>query len=143
MKPIDYLKAAGVGLAVMAVTIAASFPAVFVYAAFDKAGPHDQAYFNHTATFVAPWCSYVGGPVLFFLLNWLLARRRPARNALLFAAASFVFYLVIDGGSTVLFSMSLMEFASVTVLISSLAKLAAALAGAWLGSRSRALKAAA
>ena len=139
MKPTDYLKAAGVGLAVMALTLAVSFPAVFVYGALDKSGPHDQAYFNHTATFVAPWCSYVGGPILFFIFNWLLARRRPQRNALLFAAATYVFYLLIDGGSTVLFGMSLMEFFTVSTLISGLAKLAAALAGAWLGSRRKAL----
>src|SRR5262245_54782042 len=97
MKPTDYLKAAGVGLLVLVLTMALSFPMVFVYATFIEPG-HEQAFYNDAALWIAPWSSHVFGPVLFFLFNWLMARRRPQRNAMAFAAATIVLYLIIDFG---------------------------------------------
>ncbi len=139
MKALDYLKAAGVALAIMVLTLAFSFPMVFVYATFIEPG-HPQAYYNEAATWIAPWSSHILGPILFFAFNFWLAKRRPQRNAVMFSIASFVLYVLIDGGSTVLFGVSLPQVFTLTVLLSLLAKAAAALIGAW-SARSKAISA--
>lgn len=141
MKPIDYLKAAGVGLAVLALTIALSFPMVFVYATFIEPG-HPQVFYNEAALWIAPWSSHVFGPLLFFLFNWLAARRRPERNAWAFAAATIVLYAVIDFGvAGAALGGNFGQYLSLTVAASMAAKAAGAFAGAWLGSRRRNLAA--
>jgi hypothetical protein len=71
----------------------------------------------------------------------VLARRRPERNALAFAGASLVLYVLIDGGSTVAFGYSLVQFLTLTVLASMLVKAAGAFAGAWLGANRKAVAA--
>lgn len=133
MKPIDFLKAAGVGLAVMALTVAASFPMVFVYATFVEPG-HPQEFYTQAAQWIAPWSSHILGPILFFAFNFWLARRRPERNALLFAVASIVLYAVIDFGMMLFFAPP-SAFLNLTVALSLTGKLLGAVAGALLGSR--------
>lgn len=133
MRPIDYLKAGGLGLAVMALTIAASFPMVFVYATFVEPG-HPQTFYNEAAKWIAPWSSHILGPILFFAFNYWLARRRPERNASAFAAATIGLYILIDFGISLAF-VPAAAFFTPTVALSLAAKLSGALAGAWLGSR--------
>jgi hypothetical protein len=135
MRPIDYLKAAGLGLAVMALTIAASFPMVFVYATFVEPG-HPQTFYNEAAKWIAPWSSHILGPILFFAFNYRLARRRPERNALAFAVATIGLYVLIDFGMSLPF-VPAAAFFTPTVALSLVAKLGGALAGAWLGKRAR------
>lgn len=135
MKPVDYLKAAGVGLSVMILTIAASFPMVFVYATFVEPG-HPQAFYNEAAKWIAPWSSHILGPILFFTFNFWLARRNSSRNAATFAVATIILYILIDFGLTLPF-VPASAFFSQTVLLSLIGKLIAALAGAQLGSRRR------
>lgn len=137
MKPIDYLKAAGLGLAVMALTIAASFPMVFVYATFIEPG-HPQAFYNESAKWIAPWSSHILGPILFFAFNYSLARRRPERNASAFAVATIGLYILIDFGMSLVFVPAIAFFRP-AVALSLVAKLSGALAGAWLGKRAREL----
>lgn len=134
MKGIDYLKAAGVALAAMALTIAASFPMVWVYATFIETG-HPQEYYTEAAKWIAPWSSHILGPILFFAFHFWLARN-PARNATAFAVASLVFYLLIDFGVALSF-VPASAFLSVTVALSLLGKLLGALGGAALGSARR------
>lgn len=133
MKPIDFLKAAGVGLAVMALTVAASFPMVFAYATFVEPG-HPQAFYNQAALWIAPWSSHILGPILFFAFNFWLARGRPERNALAFAVASIVLYALIDFSMMLPFA-PMSAFLNPTVALSMTGKLVAALAGAALGAR--------
>jgi hypothetical protein len=64
------LKAAGVGLGVMVLTVAASFPMVFVYATFIEPG-HPRAFYNDAAQWIAPWSSHVFGPILFLCFQFL------------------------------------------------------------------------
>ena len=135
MQPIDYLKAAGVGLAVMVLTIAASFPMVFVYATFVEPG-HPQTFYNEAATWIAPWSSHILGPILFFAFNYSLARRQPERNALAFAVATIGLYILIDFGISLLF-VPAVAFFTPTVALSLVAKLSVALTGAWLGRSAR------
>lgn len=135
MRSIDYLKAAGLGLAVMALTIAASFPMVFVYATFVEPG-HPQTFYNEAAKWIAPWSSHILGPILFFAFNYSLARRRPERNASAFAVAMIGLYILIDFGISLAF-VPVVAFFTPTVALSLIVKLSGALAGAWLGRRSR------
>jgi hypothetical protein len=135
MKPIDYLKAAGVALAVLTLTVAASFPMVFFYATFIEPG-HPQEFYNEAARWIAPWSSYVLGPILFLGINYLLARRNAGRNALMFAAATIGMYVLIDFGMTLPFAPA-SAFLTPTVAISLAAKLVGALAGARLGTGRR------
>lgn len=134
MKPLDYLKAAGVGAAVMAATLAFSFPMVFVYATFIEPG-HPQSFYNEAALWIAPWSSHILGPLLFFGFNAVMSHRRPERNAYAFAAACIVFYVLIDFGMTALMGVSLAAFLTAQVALSLAGKLAAALLGAWIGTR--------
>lgn len=78
MKPIDYVKALVVAVAVLAITLAASFPMVAFYAYFIEPG-HPQEFYNAAAQWIAPWTSYILGPLCFFAFNYWLARRSPAR----------------------------------------------------------------
>jgi low temperature requirement protein LtrA len=135
MKLIDFLKAAGVGLGVMALTVAASFPMIFIYATFIEPG-HPQAFYNDAAQWIAPWSSHVLGPILFLVFNFWMARRKPERNAIAFALATIALYVLIDFGMMLPFA-PVSAFASPAVALSLTAKLAGALIGAWLGARKR------
>ena len=131
MKPIDYLKAAGVGAAVLALTLALSYPMVAFYAYFIEPG-HPQQFYVDAAQWIAPWSSHVFGPLLFFAFTYRLARRSPGRNAVAFAIASFVAYVVIDWGTVLGMGMGLGVMLKPSVALSLGTKLLAALAGAYL-----------
>lgn len=136
MKPTDYFKAAGVALAVLVLTVAASFPMVFVYATFVEPG-HPQSFYNEAAKWIAPWSSHILGPILFVAFNYWLARRSPQRNAIAFATATILFYIVIDFGMMLAF-VPPSALLNSTVALSLVGKVIGALLGAWLGSRRRA-----
>jgi len=95
MTALDYLKATGVAVAVIAFTMAASFPMVAVYAYFIEPG-HEQEFYVEAAQWIAPWSSYILGPLTFFAFNYWLAKKSPERNAILFAVTTIIAYLVID-----------------------------------------------
>jgi hypothetical protein len=142
VKPIDYLKAAGVGVAVLALTLALSYPMVAFYAYFIEPG-HPQQFYRDAAQWIAPWSSHVFGPILFFAFNYWLARRSPGRNAVAFAIASFAAYVVIDWGMALGMGLSLGVMLVPSVAVSLAAKLAGGLAGAYTAEhthRSRAMR---
>jgi hypothetical protein len=122
-------------LAVLVITLAASYPMVAVYAWLIEPG-HPQEYYVEAAQWIAPWSSHVLGPLVFFTLNYWLARRQPRRHALLFAVATVVAYVVIDFGALMLMDVPLSLRAALVMSISLAAKLLGALLGGWLGSRS-------
>jgi hypothetical protein len=134
MTPIDVLKAAGIGLAVLALTLALSYPMVALYAYFIEPG-HPQTFYVEAAQSIAPWSSHVFGPILFFAFNYWLARRSPERNAMAFAAASIVAYIVIDWGLVLGMGLSLGVMLTTSVALSLCAKVLGAFAGAHLGGR--------
>lgn len=134
MKPVDYFKAAGVAVAVLAATVVLSFPMVFAYAAFIEPG-HPQSFYNEAALWIAPWSSHIFGPILFFVFNLVMARRRPGRNAYAFAAACIALYILIDFGVTALMGVSLATFLTAEVALSLVGKLAGAMLGAWIAAR--------
>jgi hypothetical protein len=136
MKPNDYLIAALVAIAVLIITMAASFPMVALYAMMIEPG-HPQAFYNEALLWIAPWSSHILGPVLFFAFNYWLARRRPERDANVFALTAFGAYLLIELQLTAAMGEGLRQALTVSMLLSLSAKLAASIAGAMLGIRNR------
>ncbi len=134
MRPIDFLTALGVGVGVLALTLALSYPMVAFYATFIETG-HPQQFYVDAAQWIAPWSSHVFGPILFFAFNWWLARRSPQRNALAFAVSSILLYVVVDWGMVVAAGYSLGVMLTARIALSLGAKLLGALAGAYLGAR--------
>jgi hypothetical protein len=88
MKPIDYLKAAGLGVAVLSANLLLLTLLVTVYS---QTMVRDRApeFYNQLAMDMGQWSGPIGGAVLMFLATYLLGRRRPERNALAFAVAVF------------------------------------------------------
>ncbi len=132
MKAIDYVKAIGVALATLVFAMAASFPMVAVYAYLIEPG-HDQAFYTEAAQWIAPWSSYILGPITFFALNYLLAKRSPDRNPLLFAAMTILGYLVIDISMLPALGVELSSYLTIGFVFWIAVKLAGALFGAHLG----------
>lgn len=136
MKPLDYLKAIGVAVAVLVFTMIASFPMVAFYAYLIEPG-HPQEFYTEAAQWIAPWSSFILGPITFFVLNYWLAKRSPERNAMAFAAASIVSYLVIDLSIVPAMGGDILEFLTFSMGFWFSIKVIGAFSGAHLG-RSRA-----
>ena len=135
MQAIDYAKAVGVVVAVLAITVAASFPMVAFYAYFVEPG-HPQEFYNEAAQWIAPWSSYILGPPLYFVFNYWLAKRTPSRNAIAFAAMTVVFYIALDVGAQVGLANELTLTMGLTMAASIATKAIGAFLGAHFGSRS-------
>ena len=130
MKPIDFVKAVGVAAAVLAANVVIVILTVFGYSTLIEPG-HPAAFYESAALRIAPWCVHTAGTVLFFGAGYLLARRRPQRNGLLFAATFSVLYAVTDAATVGFVGVFTVEFA-----LSMVANLVAALAGAWRATHS-------
>lgn len=130
----DYGRSVLVGFAVFAGTVLLSIPMVAVYAYLINPG-HPQEFYNQAATWIAPWSSHVGGPLLFFWLNRRGAVRNPQRNAVAFAWATIVSYVAIDLMSVPLFGLAVSDVLTPAFAASLAVKSAAALAGGILGSK--------
>jgi hypothetical protein len=114
---------------VLVLNVLISVVVVLVYSlVIDPGHPHE--YYNAAALRIAPWCSHTAGTALFLLAGYLFARLRPQRNAYLFAVCFAVLYAVIDAATVGFVGALSLEF-----LLSMLAKLLAALAGAFLARR--------
>ena len=137
MKVVDFVKALGVAIATLVITLAASFPMVAFYAFFIKPGQPEEFY-NEAAQWIAPWSSHIIGPLVFFAFNFWLARRSPERNAMLFAAATIVIYAIVDLSMLPMMGFPIAAALTVTHGLSLCIKAAAAFLGAYLGSKSRA-----
>ncbi len=128
MRPVDFAKALGVAALVLLVDVAIAIGVVYVYAAFVDTG-HPQDYY----IFVARWSTRIAGTTLMFVTAWICGRRRPARNAYLFALVLTAFYALLDGTSVLFHDIFTSSFA-LTIML----KLAGSQIGAWLAVRSRA-----
>src|SRR5688572_11790337 len=134
MKVSDYAKAFGVAVAVLVITLAASFPMVGVYRFFITPGQPPEFY-TQAAQWIAPWSSHVFGPLVFGIFNYVMARRTPERPALTFATLTIVMYVLIEALTYVGMGFAPSAAATYTILLSMVVKFAGALAGAWLGSK--------
>ena len=128
----DVVKAFGVAIASLVITVVASFPMVTVYAYVIEPG-HPQEFYSDAAQWIAPWSSHILGPICFFILNYLLARRSPQRNAMYFAAATIAAYLIIEVCLIAAIGQPLTSLLTVTFYFSFLAKAAGAFLGAHFG----------
>jgi len=129
MKPIDFAKATGVAIALLAINVLIAILVVLGYSVFVEPG-HPREFYDVAAQRIVPWCSYIAGTAFFFVAGFLFSRRRPNRNGFLFAVAFTVLYAIIDS-ATVGFE----GFLAIGFAVSTLAKLVAALAGAFLATR--------
>jgi len=133
MSGLDFVKAFGVALLLMVLNVAASFGVVALYSSFIEPG-HDISFYESAARDIAPWSSVFVGGLLFFLAGWFFAGRRPQRNAIHFALAFSLIYIVLDVGIIVLVdSRALMTMAAAVIALSAVTKIAAAAVGAMLG----------
>jgi hypothetical protein len=131
MKPLDFAKAAGVALLVLAIDLLIAVGVVFVWGMSFEPG-HPQSYYQTAGVPIARSSTRIAGTALIFGAAWLFARRRPQRNGLLFAAALVFFYALLDGASA-----GFVGFFSLSMALTLLLKLAAALSGAFLAHRTR------
>jgi hypothetical protein len=131
---LDYVRSMIVGFAVFLGTLLLSVAMVAVYARLIDPG-HPPERYHAAATWIAPWASHIGGPLVFFWLNYRDAGRHPRTNAIGFASATIGSYVMIDILSVPLFGLSLSSVITMTFIVSLAVKAAAALAGAMLGSR--------
>ncbi len=134
MKYLDFIKALGVAIATIVFTLAASFPMVAFYAFVIEPG-HPREFYNEAAQWIAPWSSHILGPLSFFGFNYWLARRRPDRNAMLFALTSIVFYGIVDLSILPVAGLPLPAALTLAFGISLSVKVAGAFLGAYFGSR--------
>ncbi|MEQ8692108.1 MAG: hypothetical protein RIC89_14890 [Pseudomonadales bacterium] len=134
MTALDLLKALGVAAAVIAITMAASFPMVAVYAYLIEPG-HSDEFYTAAAQWIAPWSSHILGPLVFLVLNYLMARRSRRRNAVLFALATLVMYIIVDLSLLAAMGVSIATALTFSTMLSFLGKAAGAFAGAYLGIR--------
>lgn len=129
----EYAKALGVAVFVLVLTLAASFPMVAVYAYLIEPG-HPPEFYSEAANWIAPWSSYILGPIAFFGCNYWLLKTGRVRFPLRFAAATIGFYLFIDLGMfPILIDIPLSSFFTAAILLSLVVKIIAALWGANLG----------
>ena len=133
---LDYLKALGVGFAVLLITLAASYPMVTFYAYFVEPG-YSQDFYVAAAQWIAPWSSHILGPLIFFVFNYWMAKRVAKRNAIMFAVATIVFYIIVDLGMLPFVGAPITVGLNLTSGLSLIVKIFGALLGAYFGSRSR------
>ena len=95
MKPIDFAKAIGIGVLLLALNLLLTTAVIFVYAGLFAPG-RTQAEYTALAPQIGAWSGPIGGVVLLFVAGWLFARRRPERNALLFAMVVWDAYALLD-----------------------------------------------
>ena len=131
MQPIDFAKAAAVAIAVLALNVLIAVLVVLVYRFLVEPG-HPSEFYDAAALRIAPWCSHIAGTALFFGAGYLFTKRRPQRNGFLFAATFTMLYAIIDSATVGFATVFAVEFA-----MSMLAKLLAALAGAFLATKIR------
>jgi len=129
MKPIDFAKAAGVAVGVLALNIFIATLVIVAYSLWIEPG-HPREFYDEAALRIAPWCSHIFGTALFFAAGYRFARLRSRSVALIFAAAFTVLYAIIDSAIVAFAAFWQLEF-----WLSMLAKFAAALAGAYLATR--------
>ena len=140
MKPLDFAKALGLGALVLALNLALLFALGFFHDTVLEPGrtpEYYQSVYPKIGAFSAP----AGAIVMFFLVGWRIAGRRPGRNPYAFALSVYAAYVAIDVG----LGLAAGPASNLLVppfFISLVGGAAASLAGAYLSRRGVALGAA-
>jgi hypothetical protein len=135
MKAIDFAKAFGLGALVLALNVGLLFAIGFVYSTVIDPGRTEAEYMSIYLR-IGNWSAPIAGISLLFLAAWLSGRRRPERNAFIYALATWASYLAIDTAS----GLAMAPLSTLLVppfLIGMSGGLVASLAGAGLAVRSR------
>lgn len=133
MKVAEFAIALGVAVFVLVFTMAASFPMVAVYAYLIEPG-HPPEFYSEAANWIAPWSSYILGPIAFFCCNYWLVKSGRVQFPLRFAASTVGFYLLVDLGLLgFLLNIPLSSYVTAAILLSLAVKVIAAFWGAKLG----------
>ncbi|MXY89512.1 MAG: hypothetical protein F4Y89_03120 [Gammaproteobacteria bacterium] len=133
MKLAEFAIALGVAVFVLVFTLAASFPMVAVYAYLIEPG-HPPEFYSEAATWIAPWSSYILGPIAFFCCNYWLVKSGRVQIPLRFAASTIGFYLLVDWGLLgLLLNIPFGSYVTAAVMLSLAVKVIAAFWGAKLG----------
>lgn len=128
MKPIEYLRAAGLAFVVLIIDVVLAVGVVYVWGTF--AHPNQpQSFYESAGIPIARLSTRIVGSGLIFFAAWAAARR-PRRPAYTFALALVFFYALLDGASA-----GFENFFNLDTALSIALKLIAALAGAALGAR--------
>ena len=125
MKPADFAKAAGAAVLVLVIDVLIAVAVVFAWSILIAPG-HSKAYYQTAGIPIALWSTRIAGTALIFGAAWLSAKRRPERNAYLFAVALVVFYAILDGASVGFQGFFTLGF-GLTILIKVIGSLAGAL----------------
>ncbi len=133
MKPIDYAKALGVAVAVLALNLLITTAAIFAYAQLVEPG-RPQAFYNAMAPRIGAWTGPAGGMLLMLAAGYLLGRRRPDRNPFAFMGAAFVAYLALDAALGLALAPAAQVF-KLTFILSMTGAVLAGQAGAALSRR--------
>ncbi|HEY1125495.1 MAG TPA: hypothetical protein VGE65_07660 [Sphingobium sp.] len=96
MKPVDFVKALGIAILVMAVDLACAFATVSIWAMLT--GHQGLTPADPKVIEISSLSTRICGPLLFALFVWIFQRKRPDRSAFGFAFAAFGFYVLIDWG---------------------------------------------
>ncbi len=136
MSKTDLSMAAGIAVFTLVATMAASYPMVAFYATYIEPGQSVEFY-RDAAMRIAPWSSYVLGPLSFFFCTYWAVKKRRIRDSQAFAATAIGFYVLLDLVIlSVILRVPLSANLSGSLLISVLVKLFAAMLGASRGMRS-------
>lgn len=137
MKPVDFVKALGVSILVMALDLVCAFSTVSIWAMLTGAQGLTPA--DPKVIEVSSLSTRIFGPLLFALFIWIFQRKRPDRSAFGFAFAAFGFYFLVDWGVGALAAKANPEGPSAAatmlqpaVLATMALKLLGALVGGWL-----------
>ncbi|MDA1166171.1 MAG: hypothetical protein O3B13_24005 [Planctomycetota bacterium] len=131
MKTTDFARAFGAAIALLAVNLLVAIAVVVFYRFVIEPG-HPGEFYDEAAMRIAPWCSHIIGTALFFVVIRFVTARKPDRNGLLFAVVVSLFYAIIDSAMVGFASLVEVEF-----LLSMMAKLAAAVVGAGVATRTK------
>ena len=132
----DYAKALGAAFLIMVLNVAISYLAVAVYSYVINPG-HDTAYYESVAMPIILGSAILAGLVLFFISGYFFTKRKPERNAMHFAVAIWVGYVLIEALSIAAAGTDGAELKSMTVILgtSLITKLIAIIAGVKLAAR--------
>jgi hypothetical protein len=97
MKPVDFVKALGVAILIMVLDLVCAFAFVWVWTLINSP-PQPLTPTDPLVIELSTRSTSICGPILFALFVWLFSRKRPDRNAWVFALAVFAFYMLVDWG---------------------------------------------
>lgn len=134
MKPLDFLKAAGVAAVVLILDILFAVIVVYAWSIWVAPG-HPRAYYESLGVPLARLSTRILGTALILAACWLCARRRPQRNALAFAITVVLAYALLDGASVAFSGFFTVGF-GITILLKLLAGMVGAMIAVRLPARS-------